>query len=127
MTKKKILLIDDETSITSLLRLNLEASGRFIVRAENQGAKGVETALAFRPDLILLDIMMPDMDGGDVAASIQSDPTMKATPIVFLTAAVRKEEVNRSDGVIGGFPYIAKPLSVRGVIAEIDRHLGKQA
>ena len=52
---------------------------------------------------------------------------MKATPIVFLTAAVRKEEVNRSDGVIGGFPYIAKPLSVRGVIAEIDRHLGKQA
>ena len=125
--KKKILLIDDETSITSLLRLNLEASGRFIVRAENQGAKGVETALAFRPDLILLDIMMPDMDGGDVAASIQSDPTMKATPIVFLTAAVRKEEVNRSDGVIGGFPYIAKPLSVRGVIAEIDRHLGKQA
>ena len=127
MTKKKILLIDDETSITSLLRLNLEASGRFIVRAENQGAKGVETALAFRPDLILLDIMMPDMDGGDVAASIQSDPTMKATPIVFLTAAVRKVEVNRSDGVIGGFPYIAKPLSVRGVIAEIDRHLGKQA
>ena len=127
MPKKKILLIDDETTITSLLRLNLEASGRFIVRAENQGARGVETAREFHPDLILLDIMMPDMDGGDVAAIIQREAALRNTPIIFLTAAVRKEEINAHDGVIGGFPYIAKPLSVRDVIAQIDKHLGKAA
>jgi len=125
MIPKKILIIDDETSITRLLKLNLEKTGTFVVRDENKGAKGYAAAREFKPDLILLDIMMPDMDGGDVASQLQSDPLLKSVPIIFLTAAVKKEEVNARDGVIGGFPYIAKPLNVKGVLNVIEQQLGK--
>ncbi len=123
--KKKILVIDDETTITRLLKLNLEQTGAYVVREENVGAKALEVARAFKPDLVLLDVMMPDVDGGDVAAALQDDLGLHKTPIVFLTAAVKKDELDAHGGVIGGFPYIAKPLDVKGVINAIEKHLGK--
>ena len=123
MVKKKILVVDDETSITRLLKLNLEKGGAFIVRAENEGAKTLAAAKEFKPDLILLDVMMPDIDGGDVAAIIQADPLLRGVPIVFLTAAVKKEEVEAKGGMVGGFPYIAKPLDLKGVTEVIERTL----
>ena len=121
MIEKKILIVDDETSITRLLKLNLEQIGSYIVREENEGSKAFSAAREFKPDLILLDVMMPDMDGGDVAAKIRADPILKNIPIVFLTAAVKKEELNAHGGVIGGFQYIAKPLDVKGVLDVIER------
>lgn len=126
MVKKKILVVDDETSITRLLKLNLEKDGAFTVRTENQGTKALAAAKDFKPDLILLDVMMPDIDGGDVAADIQADPILRGVPIVFLTAAVKKEEVEAKGGMVGGFPYIAKPLDVKGVTAVIERTLAAQ-
>ena len=123
MMKKKILVVDDETSITRLLKLNLEKGGAFIVRAENEGAKTLAAAKEFKPDLILLDVMMPDIDGGDVAAIIQADPVLRSVPIVFLTAAVKKEEIEAKGGMVGGFPYIAKPLDLKGVTEVIERTL----
>ena len=125
MNPKKILIIDDESSITRLLKLNLEKTGAFVVRDENKGLRAYAAAREFKPDLILLDIMMPDMDGGDVAAQLQEDPLLKGVPIVFLTAAVKKDEVNARDGMIGGFPYIAKPLNVKGVLNVIEQQLSK--
>lgn len=121
MIEKKILVVDDEPTITRLLKLNLEKTGAYQVREENEGAKAYLAAREFKPDLILLDVMMPDMDGGDVAAKIQADPLLKGIPVVFLTAAVKKEELNAHGGVIGGFQYIAKPLDVKGVLAVIER------
>jgi CheY-like chemotaxis protein len=123
MVKKKILAVDDETSITRLLKLNLEKTGTFTVRTENEGLKALSAAKEFKPDLILLDVMMPDIDGGDVASIIQADPLLRDVPIVFLTAAVKKAEIEAKGGVVGGFPYIAKPLDVKGVIAVIERTL----
>src|SRR2546426_9664701 len=108
MNPKRILVVDDETSITHLLKLNLQKTGRYTVRTENQGAKALAAAREFEPDLILLDVMMPDLDGGDVAAQIRGDAALKNIPIVFLTAVVKKEEVQAHAGVIGGFPAIAK-------------------
>ena len=125
MRKKRILVIDDESSITRLLKMNLDKTQNYDVREENLASKGLIAAREFRPDLVLLDVMMPDMDGGDVAASIQADPVLRNTPIIFLTAVVKKEEVNAHDGRIGGFPYIAKPLNVRGVISVIEKELAK--
>ena len=125
MRKKRILVIDDESSITRLLKMNLDKTENYDVREENLGSKGLMAAREFRPDLVLLDVMMPDMDGGDVAAGIQADPLLRNTPIIFLTAVVKKEEVNARDGRIGGFPYIAKPLNVRGVISVIEKELAK--
>ncbi len=124
MNPKKILVVDDEPSITRLLKLNLEKSGFYTVREENLGARAVEVAREFRPDLILLDVMMPDLDGGDVAAALQGEPRLKDIPIIFLTAAVKAEEIKARDGVIGGFPYVAKPLNLRGVMEAIEQRLG---
>ena len=123
MDEKKILVVDDEPTITRLLKLNLEKTGAYIVREENLGAKAHPAAREFKPDIILLDVMMPDMDGGDVAAQIKADPLLKNIPIVFLTAAVKKDELTAHGGIIGGFPYIAKPLDVKGVLEIIERHL----
>jgi len=125
MSRKRILVVDDETSITRLLKLNLEQTGNYEVRAENSGARALAAALEFKPDLILLDVMMPDVDGGDVAASLRENPGLRKTPLVFLTAVVNKDELGAPEGTIGGEMYIAKPLNVKGVISVIERTLGK--
>jgi CheY-like chemotaxis protein len=123
MNRKRILVVDDETNITELLKLNLEKTGLYTVRTANRGHEVLGAAREFKPDLVLLDVMMPGMDGGDVAAQLQSEPAFKKTPIVFLTAVVKKEEVDAHAGVIGGFPYIAKPLDVKGVLRIIEENL----
>lgn len=125
MNKKRILIVDDETSITSLLRLNLEKTARYTVRTENNATAVLDAVSQFNPELILLDVMMPGMDGGTLAEKIRARRAFKDVPIVFLTAAVRQEEVDARGGVIGGFPYIAKPLNVKGVIAVLEKHLGE--
>lgn len=123
MTKKRILIVDDEPSITQLLRLNLEKSGRYVVRTENAADRVLAALIEFKPDLVLLDVMMPGMDGGTLAEKIRHGRSFKNLPIVFLTAAVKQEELDARNGVIGGFPYIAKPLNVSGVISTIERYL----
>ena len=125
MSKRRILVVDDETSITRLLKLNLEQTGNYEVREENFGARVLEAAREFKPDLVLLDVMLPDMDGGDVAAGLKQDPALRKTPVVFLTAAVKKEELGAPEGKIGGRMYIAKPLNVKGVIGVIEKMLPK--
>jgi two-component system, OmpR family, response regulator len=125
MSKKRILVVDDETSITRLLKLNLELIGNYEVREENSGAHALEAAREFKPDLVLLDVMMPDMDGGDVAAALKKDRDLRKTPVVFLTAAVKLEELSATGGKIGGRTYIAKPLNVQGVIGIIEKTLAK--
>jgi two-component system, OmpR family, response regulator len=125
MSQKKILIVDDEESFTRLLKLNLEAGGTYRVRTENRAPHAVSAAKEFRPDLIFLDVMMPEMDGGDIASVLRADPEMKHIPIVFLTAAVKKEEVNSRGGEVGGFPYLAKPVDVETVIACLRTHLGR--
>jgi len=120
--KKRILLVDDEATITRTLKLYLEGTGSYEVRAENRGSTAVQAAREFKPDLILLDVAMPDMDGGEVAAQVRADDALKGTPIVFLTALVKKQEVVGSGGDIGGYPYIAKPLEPEKVIEVIEHH-----
>ncbi|MEE9604978.1 MAG: response regulator [Candidatus Scalindua sp.] len=126
MAKKKILVVDDEASLTRMLRRNLEATGKYEVREENTGALAYATAQQFQPDMIILDVMMPDMDGGDVAAKIQDDESLKHIPIVFLTAILKKEEVAESTGsTIGGRTFLVKPVKVDDLITCIENHLDK--
>jgi two-component system, OmpR family, phosphate regulon response regulator PhoB len=125
MTKKRILVVDDEVSITRLLKLNLEKTGMYVVHEENSGEGACLAAETFLPDMIITDVMMPDMGGGEVAARLRENPLLRKIPVVFLTAAVKKEELGGSQGVIGGRLYIAKPLDLKGVLAAIERVLGK--
>lgn len=122
MAKKRILLVDDEKSLTSLLKLNLEDTGNYEVRVENWPEDALQAAREFRPHLILLDIIMPRLPGGNVASLIDSDAELKGTPIVFLTAAVRRQQVDENDGIICDHPCLAKPATVEEVIEMIERH-----
>jgi two-component system, OmpR family, response regulator len=123
MTKKRVLIVDDEEGFTRLLRLNLGCTGRYTVRTENSAPEALTAVREFRPDLILLDVMMPGLDGGAVAAQLQSRSDTRGIPIVFVTAAVRKDEVATQHGVIGGAPFIAKPVDLDELLRCIRRVL----
>ena len=99
---KRILIVDDEAGFTRLLKLTLEGTKRYIVKEVNDGSQALATARLFRPDLVLLDIVMPKMDGGDVARQITSDPSLKSVKIIFLTAIVSQKEAG--SGGLADFP-----------------------
>lgn len=122
MKKKRILLVDDEIGFTRLLKLNLEQRAEYEVRVENWPDRALNAAREFRPDLVLLDVIMPRMIGHDVAASLRADVNLKGTPIVFLSAAGGRRSQDMPTRT-GGFPYIAKPASLEELIAGIERHL----
>jgi CheY-like chemotaxis protein len=121
MKKKRIFIVDDESGFTRLLKLTLERTGHFTVQEENDGTQAWLAAREFKPDIIFLDIVMPKIDGGDVAQQIRSDPALAHVPIIFLTAIVSQ---NESKNEIGGFPFIAKPVSLDAVTRCIAEHLG---
>jgi two-component system, OmpR family, response regulator len=123
--KKRILVVDDEASITRLLKLNLEQTNDYTVRAENDATLALAAAEQFEPHLILLDVMMPGLDGGELASRLQASPKLKKVPIVFLTAAATKGEVYARGGKVGGLPFLAKPVELSEVIACLKLHLGK--
>ena len=123
IAKKRVLIIDDEASFTRLLTLNLHHTGRYTAEAVNDPAEAVAVARRFSPDVILLDVMMPGMDGGQVATRIQASSKLKKTPIVFLTAAVKKGEIELHRGYIGGLPFIAKPVDIDEVVGCIEKSL----
>ena len=125
MNKTRILLIDDEASFTRLLKMNLELTGKFEVKEENWGPRGLAVARDFKPDLIFLDVMMPGMDGGDLAARMQEVSSLKHVPIVFLTAAVKQKEIDKQGGMIGGFQYLAKPVDVDVILQCIEDNLAR--
>lgn len=121
--KKRILIIDDEASFTRMVRLNLEKTGEFEVREENRAGSAVATAREFRPDLILLDVIMPTMDGGDIFATLRKDRNLKKVPIIFLTATVSQREAGTGGLNSGGSLFLAKPVSVDVLIERIHEHL----
>lgn len=112
--KIKALLIDDEAGFTQLLKMNLEKSGRFEVAIQNDSTQALATAREFQPDIILLDVVMPGMDGGDVQAQFQSDPVLSKTPIIMLTALVDSAEL--SEGAVaqsGSSVVLPKPIDLQ--------------
>jgi CheY-like chemotaxis protein len=123
MQKKRILVIDDEASVTRSIKLNLENVGDYEVRTENQALQALKAVREFKPDLILLDVMMPDMDGGAVAARLREVPAFKDVPIIFLTAIVSKEETKGHEAVIGGMSFLAKPMDLSELIQSVEKHL----
>jgi len=123
MKRKKILVVDDELSFTRLLKMNLEDTDDYEVRLETWAERALGTARAFEPDLILLDVVMPQLRGDQVAAQLRADAKLGTTPVVFLSAAVEKQRVRENDGLINGQPFIAKPASVEEIVEGIERHL----
>jgi two-component system, OmpR family, response regulator len=123
MTRKRILIVDDEFIAARLLKNNLEQTGRYEARVENWAEDAVQAAREFKPDLVLMDIIMPRMLGGNVAAAFGADPELQRTPIIFLTAAVKKSIVADHEGVISGNRIIAKPASLEEILRRIEEIL----
>ena len=112
MTKKRILAVDDEVTLTPSLKLNLELGGSYEVQTENNSAHALEAARSFRPYLVLLDVMTPTLDGGDVAAQMRNDPLLKGTPVLFPTAIVSNSETDGREKQRGGETFLAKPVDI---------------
>jgi two-component system, OmpR family, response regulator len=123
--KKRILAVDDQPANTRLVRLCLEQTNQYVVREENHARAALSAAEQFDPHLILLDVMMPGMDGGELAASFRANPKLKTVPIVFLTASITKGEVVAHGGQIGGNSFLAKPVVLKEMVACLKHHLGE--
>jgi two-component system, OmpR family, response regulator len=121
--KKKVLIIDDEVAFTNIVKLTLEGHGGFEVCVENDSRQAIATTRKFWPDIIILDVVMPELDGGEVHTQFMADPILKRIPIIFLTAIVRQKEIDENKGMIGGSFYIAKPVSADGLISAIEEHI----
>ncbi len=124
--RRRILLVDDEVGVTRLLKLSLEATGDYQVRVENSGKAGLLAAQQFRPDVILLDVLMPDMTGHEVLERLEEDAVLRDIPVLYLTATLPRER-----GAAGGRnervrPWIAKPVRASDVIEEIERELERR-
>jgi DNA-binding response OmpR family regulator len=108
-TRTRVLVIDDEAPIRLLCRVNLEAEGMQVLEAAD-GPAGLEKARVEGPDVVLLDVMMPGLDGWRVAEELLDDPRTESIPIVFLTA--RAELRDRARGIdLGGIDYVTKPFN----------------
>ena len=123
MTKKKILIVDDEPKFTQMVRFNLEKTGVYEVKEVNDAKQAVAKAEQFKPDLVLLDVMMPGMDGGDIATRLKSHPFLKDVPVMFVTAAVRQSEAGRQGYHSGGLLFLAKPITLNALIVAIENNL----
>lgn len=115
---RTILVVDDEVDLLDLLRYNLEREGFEALTAAN-GVDGLETARRVKPDLIVLDVMMPEMDGLAVCRKLRKDATLRDTPVIMLTARTEDEDYVRGLDV-GADIYLGKPLSVPVLISQIN-------
>ena len=120
MRKKRILIVDDNVTETRLLKFNLENTGAYEVREEYHGREALITARAFKPDFIILDVCMPEMSGGDIAARIKSDPQLRSIPVVFLTSVVSKAEAGENTLVSGEYHFFSKPVNLRKLVLHIE-------
>ena len=121
---KRIAIVEDEAELASLIEYNLQRSGyqTQILRGSGDTLKALEQ---YKPDLIVLDVMLPDMDGFELCREMRRSPVLGRTPVVFLTA--RSDEVDRVLGLeIGGDDYMTKPFSPRELIARVKAHLRRE-
>ncbi|PAW77784.1 MAG: response regulator [Pedosphaera sp. Tous-C6FEB] len=126
METKRILIIDDEPSMTRMIRINLEMTKRYQVREENQALRALATAHEFKPDLILLDVIMPGVDGGDLARRIKADATLHEVPVIFLTGTVTKKEAAEG-AVTAGYPLLSKPVSLKNLVECMENAFAAKA
>lgn len=116
----RLLLVDDDADLLNLLKLKLQKTGKFEVLTTTDGAKAVSLAIEFEPDLILLDIEMPEMDGAEVAEALKDNPATSQIPVLFLSSMIQKTDVERSGGKSGQRHIASKSMSVKDLVERID-------
>jgi CheY-like chemotaxis protein len=123
MTRKKILIVDDTKDILESVSEILKGTGLYEIRTEPSSPRALSVLKEFKPDLLLLDIVMPIVDGPELASQIAADPAGKGVRIVFMTSLVTAEETQIQNGRIGGYPFIAKPVTATELIRRVREAL----
>ena len=121
--KKRILVVDDERWFTNLLEYSLEHEGHYDVRQHNDPVRALQAMRDYGPDLVILDIMMPHIDGSELAARMKFDPMLADVPVIFMTALVTDEDA--PDGLVkrGGHTFLPKDVSVSRLLECIEEKL----
>jgi CheY-like chemotaxis protein len=121
--KPKILIVDDDPRLAELLRLTLEKAQLYEAVCECRPRNAVKAAGAASPDLILLDVEMPGMNGGDVAKALADEPALRAIPILFVTSLISKAETGSRRFRRGGHFYLAKSVDPNALIVAVEETL----
>ena len=123
-TPKKILLIDDENDFTELLAANLEEAGQFLVTQVNDPRQALTVAREVLPDICIIDLVMPKMDGGDVINALKKDPQLAEIPVLMLTALVEENAENPGEAQIrGGLPFVSKTSDLDVIINAVNERI----
>ncbi len=120
MNKKRVFVVDDEAAVSRILKLSIERTSLYMVRTEEDSRKALASARGFQPDIILLDIMMPWLDGGELAAQMRKDPALAKVPIIFLTSLISSnDDPNplRDKGAI----FLPKPIDLTYLLSCIEK------
>ncbi len=115
----RILMVEDEADIQAVAQLALEAVGGFLVHTTSCGGEALAAAPSFAPDLILLDVMMPDMDGPSTLKALRANPETSGIPIIFMTAKIQHHEIARYKD-LGALDVIAKPFDPMALSATVS-------
>jgi len=118
--RSKILVIDDEEDFCEFVKWSLEKTGKFEVIISADGASGIECAQKESPELILVDIQMPQMNGAEVADHLLHNETTQDIPIAFITGLLHEEDIKKRGGYIHGFPFISKPITKDELVQQIE-------
>jgi len=120
--KTRILIVDDDAAFTHHVKRKLEAQGYFEVREEHDGLEALAAAREFGPDLVILDVMMPGIDGSDVAVRMKQDALLRDVPVLFMTALVCGREAPAGSCTSGGQTFLPKTIPLPTLIDCIERH-----
>jgi|SRR5277367_4137245 len=121
--RKRILVVDDEPQMTMVLQLLFQRDTDYEVRVENDPTRALAAAVQFQPNLILLDVNMPKLDGGELASRISQCDRLSKVPVVFLTGNITREEVSARRGMSGGLPFVAKPVDMPELLGRVREYL----
>jgi CheY-like chemotaxis protein len=127
MTKTRVLIVDDDVNLSRLSAMILEHSGGYEVLTEKDSRRAIAVARQFRPEIMLLDVDMPEKTGGEVAAEVKNDPILRGVPILFLTGLVSKSEAGNEELECGGLSFLAKPVLPEVLLASVNRLVGLPA
>ena len=120
--QSRILIVDNSSKFTRSARLLLEQTGNYVACAVNDPRRALETARSFKPDLVLVDLIMPQADGSEVAAQLEADWALHSVPIVFVTALITREEA-RDGRRINGHRVVPKPTRGFDLIRVVEENL----
>jgi CheY-like chemotaxis protein len=123
MSKRRVLVVDDDINLSRLAAIILESSGKYEVMIVHESVRAVAAAVQFRPDVLLLDIDMPGLSGGDLARQAALESRLRDIPILFLTGLVSPEETRNGPVESGGQQFLSKPVDPGQLLAAVGRLL----